>query len=725
MSKSQDRVEYNPASDPFRRAGLLPLGAMVAALALAPDAWADNAVTEDPSVTTMPTVHVKDGAETSSGGYKAPVTQIGKITQQPRDVPQSLTIVPEQLMADRNADSLKEALRNVAGLTFNAGEGGRIGDNITLRGYSIVGDLYLDGMRDVAQYNRETFNLQQVDVLRGSASMLFGRGTTGGVVNQESKRPMLKDESELVGTVGSYGYRRVTADVNKVIGEGAAIRVNAMKTESDSFRDAEHTERSGVAPSISWGIGSDNEFTLAYYHLQDDNLPDYGVPYYNGRPLDVPVNRFYGLANADYERNKTDIYTATYVHHFDDDSTLKTVLRKADYSRDLWATAPRLIGTPISITDSTAIRRQRQARGGEEHTLTSQTDYSTLATTGSVEHELLAGLELVQEKAHRWNYTSAATNPATTVGNPNPNPTLPANYFSSIQRTGDVNYTANSIGVYAQDMLTLTPDWKVLLGARWDQMKADYDRPAAQGDLSRTDREWSYRTGLIYQPSKAQSYYLSYGTSFNPSAELYALDDRSTNTPPEQSRNLELGAKWEALDGKLSLRTALFRSQKLHERNTDLADPDVYLLSGKRHTDGVEFEVSGNLTDRLEVFGGLALMKGRIDEASGTQANTKGKVPINTPHHTANLWMVYNLGGGWKVGGGFEDVGLRYGNATNTNAVPGYSRWDAMVAYEQKRYSIKLNVLNLFNQKYYEGVYAGHVVPGTRRAVQLSGEFRF
>ena len=713
------------ASASGRRVALLPLGAMMAAVALSGGAHAQQTTqAAQAEAAALPAINVNTQREQNIG-YQGIKTTVGKTPQLLRDVPQAVTVVTEQLIQDRGADTLKEALRNVAGLTFNAGEGGRIGDNITLRGYSLVGDLYLDGMRDIAQYNREIFNVEQVDVLRGSASMLFGRGSTGGVVNQVSKKPFLSNLNEAAVTVGSDSYKRATVDLNRVVGENAAVRLNVMKTDTDSFRDGVHSERWGVAPSFSWGIGTKDEFNLSYYKLKGDNTPDFGVPYFRGKPLDVPINTFYGLPGRDYQREDTDMATASWVHRFDNDTSLRTVVRKADYDRDLWAVAPRLGAGLTSINDSTALNRPAQRRGGIEHTLTSQTDFNTKLQLGGMQHEMLAGVELVREEANRWNYNTTPGNPSTTVGNPNPYPVLPAGY-GDMTRIAPVSYTANTVGVYAQDMVSLTKQWKVLLGARHDNFTADYDRTAPAGPLSRTDKQWSYRTGLIYQPTDTASYYASYGTSFNPSGELYALDDRTTNTPPEKNRNIEIGAKWELLDGNVMFRTALFRSEKTNERNTDLAvSVEQNLLSGKRHTDGIEFELAGRITPKWEIFSGLALMKATIDAATGTQQNTLGKRPINTPNYTANIWTTYRLTERFKFGGGVEAVGKRYGNADNTNEAPSYVRMDAMAEYQLDKWALKLNIFNLLNRRYYEGVYAGHIVPGTDRVAQLTLSTKF
>jgi catecholate siderophore receptor len=241
------------ASASNRRPALLPLGAMMAAVALSGAAQAQQSAepaarAAQSEAAALPAINVNAQRE-ENVGYQGVRTTVGKSPQLLRDVPQSVTVVTEQLIQDRGADTLKEALRNVAGLTFNAGEGGRIGDNITLRGYSLVGDLYLDGIRDIAQYNREVFNVEQVDVLRGSASMLFGRGSTGGVVNQVSKRPFLSNLNEAALTLGSDAYKRGTADLNRVVGENAAVRLNVMKTDTDSFRNGVQSERCPITSS--------------------------------------------------------------------------------------------------------------------------------------------------------------------------------------------------------------------------------------------------------------------------------------------------------------------------------------------------------------------------------------------------------------------------------------------------------------------------------------------
>lgn len=690
--------------------------------------WAQEASTTV-SDDTLPTLVVDSEQTREQKGLKPQKTRVGKTAQEVKDIPQAVTVITEQLIHDKNADSLKEALRNVAGVTFNAGEGGRIGDNITIRGYSAVGDLYLDNMRDAAQYNRETFNLEQIDVLKGSSSMLFGRGSTGGVINQVSKIAKPVDAYEANLTVGSNNYKRGTVDLNKAITDNVSFRLNAMKTKTDSFRDGVSQDRWGVAPTLTIGSGTQDEITLSYYYLKENNVPDFGIPYFQNKPLNVPIDRFYGMSNADYERNKTGIATVSYTHLFSNDSSIKTTIRDARYSRDMRATAPRLTAAAnaLSIANGTAVvNRQRQARGAKEHQFNIQSDFNTKFTTGKFNHEFVGGIEYMNESANRWtNTNTSAANPATTVGSTNTNPVLSAAFYNNWTRTAPNSYKGQTYSAYIQDTVEFLPGIKFMGGLRYDSMKADYKRSTG-GDLSRKESVLSGRVGFLYQPNPNSTYYVSYSTGFNPSAELYQLDDRSQNTDPEKTRNMEIGAKWYLFNDDLSLRTSLSRSEKTNERNTDLATPDVYLLSGKRHTDAFELEAAGRITDKWEVFANYAYMKAKIDKAAGTAANTQGMVPTNTPRYTYSLWTTYKLPYGFKVGAGIEGVGKRYANATNTIAIPGYTRVDALVEYQAtKNIGVKLNVKNLLNRKYYEGIYTGHIVPGTPRAYELTLTAKF
>jgi catecholate siderophore receptor len=432
-----------------------------------------------------------------------------------------------------------------------------------------------------------------------------------------------------------------------------------------------------------------------------------------------------------------------------------------------------------TVTDATVITRGRQARGGREHTVTLQSDLTTKFELAGMKHEALFGVDLLREKADRWSYTSiAVTAPTTTVGNPDPDVAVPAAYGNRA-RFSPAGYEGDSYSLYAQDQIEFIPKWKLLLGLRHDRMDADYktlnSTSGVATDFNLKYNEWSYRSGLLYQPTDLSTYYLAWSDSFNPTADLYQLNN-NIRYDAERSRTVELGTKWELFDGALSLRTALYRATKFNERNTDLEQANSAVLSKERHTDGFEIEAAGRITPQWDVFGGIALMRAEIDDqfdgellgtfaqvsggayAAGQAANANrlvyrgkynpysvGATPRNTPDFTFNLWTTYRFMPNWRAGVGVEGKGSRlaYGigqcdSATqNANSglwtynacapiaqgrAPSFVRTDLMLAYEQPRYDVRLNVLNVFNKRYYEALYenGGFAVPGTERAFQLT-----
>lgn len=688
-------------------------------------AQADTAAATQSANEALPEIVVKapkkETQPDSKQHYQAVTTTAGKGKQALKDIPQSVTVVTEKLMDDKNADTLKAAMHTVSGIAFEAGEGGAIGDLIRLRGFTTRGDIFQDGMRDIAQYNRDTFNQDRIEVLRGSASMLYGRGSTGGIINQASKQPYLSTQHEVEATVGTDNYVRLTGDFNVKTGDDAALRINVMKTDADSFRNGPETHRQGVAPTFSWGIGTANEFSLGYYHLSYDDVPDYGFRWLNGRPVDAAVDRWYGT-QSDYQRDQADYLVASHTHRFENGGELKTAIRDGYYKRDLWATTAGLTGVSSvdAITDSSTISRGNQTRTANDHHTFVQTDYSGKANLFGIQHDVLAGAEVAQERTSTYTYAGTPAKATTTWGNTGGTAAL----TDTRVKTWGATFHSTTTGLYAQDTAHLTSQWKLLAGLRHDIFDGEYER--AVGPLSRTDRMWSHREGIMYQPDEHANYYLSHGTSFNASGDLYQYDAKSANTPPEQSRNYELGAKWDLLGGDLSMRTALFRTIKYNERNTDAADasPTNYLLNGQRHTDGIEFEAAGRISPKLELFGSLALQRGRIDKAGSSVASqaSVGKTSGLTPRLSGSIWATYQISSQWRAGLGADGMTGRVPAAaeTSANRAPGYIKADALIEYEAQDYKVKLNLNNLFNKVYVDGVYRGFTVWGPTRGAQLS-----
>lgn len=726
---------------------LKPLGALVAGLIFYSDN--SNAVEKNESkeAGTLPAVVVTGKKEEAS--YLATKTRVGKVEQDPHDIPQAITTVTSKLLQEQQVGSLQEAMRNVSGISFNAAEGGRAGDNMNLRGFYTFGDMYLDGIRDTAQYNRETFNYEQIDVLRGAGAMLFGRGQAGGVINQVSKTPLEVDQYKLTGSVGSYGYQQQTADLNKSINEDTGIRVNLMNRGEGSWRSnpasgAEpEIHRSGAAISLALNQSTNHKIWLNHYYLRTRDNPDYGVSFNNGTganglasttrlpTTNFPATSFYGTRNT-FDNSDTSMSTAVHEWKIDKDTQLRTQLRLADYERSYWAIAPNNTSAPTATGTTGGSNKTRMA---SYQTTTLQSDLSHKFDTMGMRHQMLAGFEYLKEDSSRQSLRDDITRTP---------------FYQPYVGTGTpISFNGNTYAVYAQDTVEFIPKWKATMGARRDELNAKYSS-ATSPNLQ--FGEWSYRSALSYHATDESHYYVAWSDSFSPTADLYQLT--VTPQPPERSDTIELGTKYILFDGDLALRAAVYRATKYWERNTDL-EATASILTNKRRTDGIELEAAGRINKNWEVFAGLSIMDARILEVAENINPTTGAIIVgnpgyigqrarNTPRYTFNLWSTYKLDEHWKLGGGLEVKGDRQAfnpSSTTTplpavptlngsyhpNTAPAYARVDAMVTYEQPKWALKLNVKNMLDKLYYDGLYdnGSFTVPGVRRTFILTAELKY
>jgi catecholate siderophore receptor len=728
---------------------LLPLGAMLLAASFATSV---RAQTEN----TLSTVTVREKAEVAEGkdSLRATETSIGKGQQKLRDIPQSITVVTERMMDDRNLDTVKDALKQTAGITFQAAEGGE--EDIRLRGFALstTGDIFVDGIRDPAFYDRDTFNLDRVELLRGSASMLFGRGSTGGAVNMVNKVPRLMDENQIDVTVGSHNHRRVVGDFNQQTGESSALRVSAMKTTADNNGAGSSIDKQGIAGSYRWGIGERDEFTASLYRLENNNGINYGMPWIKPNStspasattlLPVSPTSNYGMA-SDYNDGTATYATLTHTHRFDGDTELTTRVRRGAYTRDQRASTIRLTaGENLSnFGPSTVLTRGTQNKIQDLDSVYWQSDLSAKFDALGMKHEFLSGIDVAREQKTVYAARTAAqglggvdlVKPNTTVGTPDDGAWV--NEGSRVLRVNN-QYTSTAWGVYAQDLVQITPHWKLLGGLRYDSLNGNYDTfaaPAANmsnGALTHYKMnvgEWSKRVGALFQPSERESYHFSAATSFNTSGDAYSLGASNADVPPEQSINLELGAKIDSADKNFTTRYALFRSTKLHERNTDPL-VDVAVLSGKRHATGLELDFTGRITPRWEAYGSFMwIPDARIDEAykspTGSDNERTGARPSLTPRISATLWNTYQINGQWRVGAGLNHRGAQTPNRNPGWEAPAFTTTDVMAEYRvNEQLTFKGNVSNLTNKLYADQLYSGHYVPGAGRLVQVTGSYKF
>jgi catecholate siderophore receptor len=741
---------------------LLPVAAVV--LSVSTSVWAQTAATNSGEKTLAPVLVIEKAiAPEGKDAVRATETGIGKGKQALRDIPQSITVVTEKLIDDRNLDTLKEALHNTAGISFLAAEGGE--EDIRLRGFSLAatGDIFVDGMRDPAFYDRDTFNNDRIELLRGSASMLFGRGSTGGAVNQVSKPARAMDESSVDVTVGSHNYKRAVGDFNIQTGENAGLRITAMATKADSNGSGSSIDKKGVAATYRIGIGTADEFSASMYYLDNNNGMNYGLPWIRangnetsnvGLMTNVDPNAYYGMA-SDYNKGGAKAATLTHTHRFDDGGELKTTARQGSYDRDQRASAvrrqptnkdgtscqtPFVTGSTTTrqtavfgvLDDSTVLCRGTNNKIQDMQTTYVQSDYSKKFDALGVKHEMLTGIDYAHEKFTNYNATGTLVKANTTVGTPSNGVGVNEDLrVLSVGRTFD----ATALGLYVQDMVQVTPELKVLGGLRLDNFKGKYNAAAATAAAAayneRSDTLLSKRLGVLYQPSSTTSFHASYGTSFNTSGDTYQYDNQTANTKPEGSVNYEIGAKIDSADKRFTTRLALFYAIKNNERNRD---PDSAatqnLLSGKRHAAGFEIDVTGRLTKELEIYGSYAFTPiAKIDVGApgsvagvGEGAGTRSSL---TPKHSGTVWTTYQITPQLRIGGGLNFRSEQTPNRNPGWAAPSFVTADVMAEYAFEKFTLKANISNVTNKLYADALYTGHYIPGAGRVYALTASVKF
>jgi catecholate siderophore receptor len=718
--------------------------------------------------TTLPPVVVEGSLDKV---YKPERVESPKIQGPLRDVPQTITVVPEAVIKEQGATSLRDVLRNVPGIAIQAGEGGGgpAGDNLSIRGFNAKTDIFVDNVRDFGGYTRDPFNFEQVEVFKGPSSTNAGRGSTGGSINLVSKSAKLDPFYAADVGGGTDNYFRGTFDVNiplwtnqtpgapaplvggkgvvNVSGKGAksvapvapgpetgaALRLNGLYHHADiPGRDYAEDERWGLAGSLVFGLGTDTRLTLNYFHLEQDNQPDYGIPWvpdtvtslsrYANKAAPVPFHNYYGLTDRDYEEISTDLATAIFEHDFSDQLRLRSLFRYGRTTRDSVISAPRFAGT------GTTLNHQFQSRDQEDSIFSNQTDITAEFETGIIKHTVTGGFELTREESENHARVSSTT-PQSDLFHPNPT----QNYTGKISYNGA--YTAadvNTAGVYLFDKMAIGDHWEVNGGLRYDYLETDFTNKPVDGaadNLTRDDSLLSWRAALVYKPVENGSIYFAYGTSFNPATELLVSSSGAAvvnqfDTDPEENRSYELGTKWDILDERVSFTAALFRTEKTNARTADPADPTNFELTGEQVVQGAEFGISGNITDQWRVFAGYTYLDSEI-EASANPLEVGNLVP-NTPEHSFNLWTVYDLPHGFQIGGGAQYVGARFNNNLNQREAPDYWTFDAMLGYQvNENVAIRLNVYNLADEDYIDRVGGGHFVPGPGRSAVVSLNVKF
>ncbi|WP_332671700.1 TonB-dependent receptor [Aromatoleum sp.] len=689
--------------------------AVCAALGAANVSYAADAV--------LAPVLVNGEAERADGpvqGYRATRSATFTKTDTPlKEVPASITVVPEEVIEDQGMRGMADVLRYVPGTTAAQGEGNR--DQMVIRGNNTTADFFVNGIRDDAQIFRDLYNAERVEVLKGPGGMVFGRGGAGGVVNRVTKRPTFAPIGEASLTVGSWDQLRGTVDVGNRINDVAAWRLNAVAEKANSFRDGVDLERYGVNPTITFTPGGNTALTFGFEHFRDERTADRGVPSQNGEPFDDSRSRFFGNADQSESRTGVDALTAVLEHDFGG-VQLKNSFRAAQYDKfyqNVFA------GSAINGAGNLSI--SAYSNSNDRLNVFNQTDLTTKFATGGLQHTLLAGIELGYQDSDSRRKTGQFA-PGTNIV-PASNPFATAIRFIPVVTPtgGDANNNVESetFAAYLQDQIALNEQWKVLAGLRYDKFEVDLDdkRPV-NADASSTDEEVSPRFGLIWTPTPAQTYYASYSYAFLPSGEQLSINPDTEDLKPEEAINYEVGARWD-LAPSLTLSAAVFRLDRENVRAPDPVNLGSFIQTGEQRTEGFEIGLQGEITPWWQIFAGYANLDSEITKSTTVP---KGTQIALVPEHMASIWNRFDLGYGWGAGLGLINQSSSYTSTTNSVKLPSFTRVDGAVYYtfNDRKTRLALNVENLTDKEYFPTAHSdNNISPGAPLNARLTLSTQF
>lgn len=649
------------------------------------------------------------------------VTTATKIAAPLRDIPQTIDVISDELIQAQRALSLQDVLRNVPGVGLSVGDGQR--DQVSIRGFTAIADQFVDGFRDDALYFRDLSNIERVEVLKGPASVLYGRGSSGGLINRVTKKPG-GDLTSLALSYGRWDDKRMEFDVARAgVLPSVSVRLTGALEGADSYRDQQFLDRKALGGSVLYQPTDRTRLLLQADYLYDRRVTDFGIPAYRGRPVDVDPSTYYGAANAkDVDFSRSEVWSATAVleHRFSDTLSLRNGFRYYEYQLDRYNT---LVGSVNETTRMASLNRTNVQR--DEHGWSDQLELTQDFVLGA-RHQMLYGVELSsQTKGAVFNTRNGVA--AVDLFNP-VSPVLPLNVPGQPQTDNRGRFDAAA--GYVQDLLSIGEHWKALVGVRYDQFRQKTEQHIlGQPSLARTDTAWSPRAGLVWQPSEGQSYYASWSRSFQPSGEAFALAANNADIAPEQTTNNEVGAKWSALGGRLRGTASLYELTRTGIKATDPATQKLVPI-GEQRTRGLELSGALDLGGGWHGVASYAYMDARVTKSVALDANqpVQGKRATLTPKNSANLWITKDFGDSFGLGGGVAYVGDQFANPGNTVVLPSYVTLDLMAWKRVGRITWQVNVYNLTDKRY---IVAGHGtspnlnMPGAPRSAMLTARLSY
>ena len=754
-SRSYDGAERGAAgaNNAYKLASLLTMSTVAATMMTPAQAQPAN---DSMQLDTVEVLGNGEGVPENINNYVVPLSRLPTTVQ---DTPQTVNVISRERMEERQTRTLTEVLRQTPGITINAGEGGgggQPGDNFNIRGFMANGDIFVDGMQDLGIYNRDTFNLESVQVYKGPSGTTFGRGSGGGSINLTTKTPKMRDFGEIEGTVGTSNYYRSTLDVNRIIGEGMAVRFNALGLNR-KFAERDHADqgRWAVAPSLAFGLGTDTRLYLDYLHQREDNVPDTGVPYFQRLPVTefgVARSNWYGYRD-NYEKINADVATARFEKDFGASVKLTNTTRVLKNELDrVYSVMPTNLNTACTNPANWAscnILPVQYRRGMDVKALQNSTVLGVDFSTGALTHEARVGVDIALEEHTQRNYTTTALAGGQTALNLlNPAYALSNTIYAPSAANARTETSISSTAVSLYDRIGLGNGFYVIGSGRYERYDANARVRRADGTAASNDaRElglWTWNAALQYKPVATQTYYISAGSSmlplYDPKVE-YSTSVSAMDYDPEKIQSYEAGAKLDFLNGRLGTNFSVFQIERTNMRVNEPGTGAI-VLEGKRRIRGAEIQVEGNITDAWTIAAGYTYLDGRIIDPRSNPFGHDTRM-MRVPEHALSLWSTYKVTERFTVGAGVTYLSDRLSGEQGTtkpsadpatwaagaapNYVPSQYQVDAMLSYKvTDNFTLRFNALNLTNALTYDGVHAARqALPGVGRTFLLSGKATF
>ncbi len=694
-------------------------------LAKQPTAGSDAPAARDPISKSAPSARTTASAPqlstiTVSGQaparYSAPPSSTATGTDTPLvDVPQSIQVIPQELLKDQGAQSLADAVRNAPGVSVQAGEGNR--DQFYIRGVNTKSDFFVDGLRDDSPYFRPLYNVSHVDVLQGPAAILFGRGGAGGVINLVTKQPERDPIRHFSIDTGSWQQKRGTFDVGGAMGESGAFRVMGLGERSGGFRDHDYLHRFAINPKFRFQLDQRTQLDASFSWLEDRRFADRGSPSEGGRPANLPRERVFGTPGLNIVESTVRTFDVRLKHQFNDHLEIRNAFLATENDRlyqNVYA------GSPVDDRGQVKLKAYRHPTNRVSYL--DRTELVASFDTGAFSHKLLTGTEFGWQ---RDNDQETLPGPSKTLPGRYPvsDPTVLPVSFPYLQRNNHV--VGKEFGLFAEDQISLGERWIALVGARWDRFSVDanYLKPGVTpNSTSKVDTTWSPRAGIIYKPVKNDSIYASVTQTFTPQGANIASSRKSpegADLSPEKATNYEIGNKLDLFDGDLSITAAVFLLDLDHVASSAADGSGSLVNTGKQRNQGVQLSMQGALTPKWNVYTNYSHINAKI--TSPTKDAVAGAQVGLIPRDQVSLWTSYALTPHWGVGAGLLGASKKYTSYSNNVVLPGFAKADLMAYYKERNYRVQLNLDNVTDRHYYATASGDdQIMPGAPLSVSLN-----